>query len=298
VRFLVHSQQGTVFLTADGITLSSGTSNKSVHIRLAPTPRATPVGELRTGGFSNYYRGSQTGWIRRIPLFERVRYANAYPGIDVVVHARQQNLEVDFEVDPGASVGDLVFALQGADQICIAGDGSLLVDAGSQSWRLPAPSAYQIRYGHKQSVKIFYRRLTGDLVAIGVDQFDRNSKLVIDPVVEYSFIRTYGNSNVSAMQVDADGNLIFAGTGSSKSYPVVNGQPPNPSGSEQIFVTKLNGATKAVMFSTYLPASDTTLLSGMTLDPQGNIYLTGAANSNDFPVTSTNLGSCSSFCNT
>jgi len=299
VQFIARSGQGVVFLTNDGITLSSTTNSQSpVLISFGRKADTVLTEEAPTGGVANYYTTNQKDWLTHIPVFSGVRYTNAYPGIDVLVHANEQNLEFDFEVSPGASVDDLIFGVQAAGKFAIAEDGALNISANSQTWRLNPPLAYQILHGEKRKVKTSYRLLPNNQVAIRVDKFDRTSKLIIDPVVEYSFIRTYP-ANFTAMQVDTDGNLILAGVTTSSVYPVVNGQSPNPSSPfDQAFVTKIDGATKAVMFSTFLPTSAITSISAMTFDPQGNIYVTGIANSSDFPVTSSNLGTCGQFCNT
>jgi hypothetical protein len=297
VSFLARTGRGIVFLTKDGISLGDGSAaGDLVHLQLLQVTNRAPIGELPTGGFANYYKSKREDWTEHVPIFGRVRYANAYKGIDVTFHGNEQRLEFDFEIAPGASVSDIRFGLEGIGKISIATDGGLDISAGTQSWRLLSPFAYQIRDGQKKKVETSYRLFPSNKVGLQVGQFDHSSKLIIDPVVEYSLIRTYG-SGVNAMQLDADGNLIIAGQGFSTSYPIQNGQPPNPSGSAQVFLTKLNGATKEVMYSTYLPASSFSTLTAMTLDAEGSVYLAGITTSTDFPLTSSNLGACSTFCN-
>jgi uncharacterized protein (TIGR03437 family) len=49
------------------------------------------------------------------------------------------------------------------------------------------------------------------------------------------------------------------------------------------YVTKLNAAGTALVFSTYLGGSTTDLITSLSLDSAGNVYLAGAARSQDFP---------------
>src|ERR1051325_793688 len=53
---------------------------------------------------SNYFAGSDpTEWRTDIPNYARVRYAQVYPGIDMVYYGDQRQLEYDFVVAPGAN---------------------------------------------------------------------------------------------------------------------------------------------------------------------------------------------------
>ena len=54
-------------------------------------------------GKSNYFIGNDpTKWHIGVPLYSKVAYENIYPGIDLIFHGTQQNLEFDFIVGPHA----------------------------------------------------------------------------------------------------------------------------------------------------------------------------------------------------
>src|SRR5205807_6647695 len=54
-------------------------------------------------GKSNYFIGSDPGkWQTDVPNYSKVRYKDTYPGIDLVYYGKQQQLEYDFVVAPGA----------------------------------------------------------------------------------------------------------------------------------------------------------------------------------------------------
>lgn len=298
-RFIGHSGAGQVLLTADGAILNNGDKSlPTVHLRFWKAKRTEPVAEAPTGGVANYYRTQDSrNWLTGIPMFSRVRYANIYRGIDVVFHGNQDQLEYDFEVSPGASAEDIAFNFDGATRVAIAEGGSLRIESGKQGWNLHAPVAYQERNGVRQTVQAEYRLAFNGKVKLHLGNYDHELALVIDPVVEFSgLIALNNNTKVNGIKLDAAGNIIIAGTTFASDYPVVNGQPGKfPSGSEQVYVTKLNAAGDTILFSTYIPSSGFSTLSALALDATGNVYITGVPGGNDYPVTTTALGTAGGF---
>jgi uncharacterized protein (TIGR03437 family) len=104
----------------------------------------------------------------------------------------------------------------------------------------------------------------------------------------------------TALAVDAAGNAYLAGSTTSLDYPVTPGayQPfslagPLPAPVAGVgqstpdpitgYVTKLNAAGTALVYSTYLGGSATDLITSVSLDSAGNVYVAGDARSPDFP---------------
>ena len=56
-------------------------------------------GENELPGKSNYFTNKR--WTTDVPMFGRIRYAQVYPGIDLIFYGNQQQLEYDFLVQPG-----------------------------------------------------------------------------------------------------------------------------------------------------------------------------------------------------
>jgi Beta-propeller repeat/Abnormal spindle-like microcephaly-assoc'd, ASPM-SPD-2-Hydin len=113
-----------------------------------------------------------------------------------------------------------------------------------------------------------------------------------------------GGSNVdtpSGIAVDRSGDAYVTGQTASANLPVTVGafQATCPGGcSNGIgFVTKLNPAGSALVYSTYLGGSFNDAPSGIALDNAGDAYITGFAGSTDFPTTpgvfDTSCSSCS-----
>lgn len=300
--FVARTGHGQALLTKNGLVLpGSGQGANPVRVQFLHSQRTMAEGERPTGGVANYYATQdRRNWHAGIPMYSRVRYREIYPGIDAVFHGRADNdLEFDFELEPGRSPNEVAIMVNGADKLELAGDGSLEIHAGSQSWRLPVPEAYQTPGGLQSQVFARYVITAPYTFKIKTGSYDPRYPLIIDPVVEYARVIGLDNTTaVAAMQVDSQGNLIIAGSTFATDFPVVNGQQGKfPSGSEQVFLTKLNPAGDTILFSTFIPASGFSSARALVLDAQGNSYLAGFAGASDFPVTSSNLGSCTQFCN-
>ena len=92
----------------------------------------------------------------------------------------------------------------------------------------------------------------------------------------------------NAIAVDSNGNAYIGGAAGSPDFPVTSGafqtSPPSP-GITHGFLSVLNPAGTALVFSTFLGGTEKDVVNGVALDPLNNVYVTGDANSLDFPTT-------------
>src|SRR3954453_7048084 len=78
-------------------------------------PRTARVEGLdRLAGKVNYLVGPRSRWHTGIPTFARVAARGVYPGVDLVYHGRQDRIEYDMEVAPGADPQQIELAVTGA----------------------------------------------------------------------------------------------------------------------------------------------------------------------------------------
>jgi len=83
---------------------------------------------------------------------------------------------------------------------------------------------------------------------------------------------------------DSAGNAYLTGATDSADFPTASALQPANEGAVDAFVTKLNDAGSAFVYSTYLGGSSSDVASGIAVDSAGNAYVTGGTNSIDFPV--------------
>ena len=90
-----------------------------------------------------------------------------------------------------------------------------------------------------------------------------------------------------ALAVDGSGNVYVTGeTTNANDFPTTPGAyKTTSSGVGDVFVTKLNPAGSALIFSTYLGGSDRDQAHGIGFDSAGNVYVTGFTYSSNFPTT-------------
>jgi hypothetical protein len=85
--------------------------------------------------------------------------------------------------------------------------------------------------------------------------------------------------------VDGQGSAYVTGLTLSPNFPTTTGAFQTDEFGGDAFVTKLNAAGTALVYSTYLGGSNIDIGIGIAVDGQGNAYVTGATFSTDFPTT-------------
>ena len=99
--------------------------------------------------------------------------------------------------------------------------------------------------------------------------------------------------------VDAAGNTYVTGLTDSTNFPTASPIQPANAGGDDVFVTKLNAAGAALVYSTYLGGGDSDQGQAIAVDASGNVYVTGAVGSSNFPTLNplqpTNAGLSDAF---
>ncbi len=98
-----------------------------------------------------------------------------------------------------------------------------------------------------------------------------------------------GKTNVTqghAIALDKAGNVFVAGLTSATDFPLVNPFQAtcNVCNLDKGFISKLNAAGTALVYSSYLGGSKSDEVEGIAVDSAGNAYLTGSTESTDFPT--------------
>ncbi len=106
-------------------------------------------------------------------------------------------------------------------------------------------------------------------------------------LVYSTYLGGNGNELGFGIAVDASGNAYVTGVTDSSDFPTASPiQPAFDGGLADAFVTKLNAAGGALLYSTYLGGVATDAGFAIALDASGNAHVTGRTDSVDFPTVS------------
>jgi len=295
VKYLARGQGYTLFLTPGAAVLglrSEGAGKPTEWLRLALHGAAAApaiTGEEPLPGQSNYFVGNDPArWRTHIPTFARVRYQQVYPGVDLIYYGRQGRLENDFEITAGTNPKVISWRLEGAEGIRVDSNGDLVLTMGGSEVRLQRPRAYQLDGEQERQIPVRYR-VHGRKVGFALGKYDRQQKLVIDPVLTYSTLLGGNGGDIGyGIAVDSLGDAYVTGITGSVNFPTTSGAYQTTyTGDGDVFVTKFNPAGTGVLFSTYLGGTGINTPSGLLLDSSGNIHIVGSTSSVNFPTTAT-----------
>jgi len=249
-------------------------------------PRAAPQQQLP--GAVNYFIGNDpTKWRVGVPTFARIIYPDVYPGIDLAYYGNQGSLEYDFVVRPGADASAIALRYEGALDVELDPQGNLVLRLGGEEVRQPRPFVYQVVGDERREVQGSYVRQEAGTIGFSVAVYDRTRPLVIDPTLVYStYLGGSGGDAGVGVAVDSAGNAYVTGVTGSADFPTTAGDfDTTLGGNGDAFVTKLNAAGSALLYSTYLGGSGDDVGLGMAVDSAGNAYVTGATVLGNFSTT-------------
>lgn len=312
VKFLARGAGYAMFLTSDEavFALETTQSTASAYAEAAATPATVErqdrsasvirmsldggnrapslLGEARQPGKSHYLIGKEAaGWQRDVPHFGKVRYAEVYPGIDLVFHGNRNHLEYDFIVAPGRDPSRIALRFEGApDGLRIDRSGNLVLGTAHGDLVQRKPVSYQDIDGRRIAVESSYALLEDHRIGFSVGSYDPAHPLVIDPVLAFgSYLGGSQHDSGYAAAVDRAGNTYLAGDTMSTDFPTLDPLPgQDGSGAQNVFVTKLNAAGSAIIYSTYLGGDGIDHALRMAVDGQGNAHVVGDTGSTDFPT--------------
>jgi uncharacterized protein (TIGR03437 family) len=267
---------------------------RSIRTRFVKAnPNARAIGETMLVTSTNYFHGnSPKQWITNVPSFERVHYHGVYRGIDLVFHARGQSLEYDLVVEPGADARQIQLIVEGVDRLEIRSSGDLVATASGREVRWNKPVVYQMDQGARHLIAGGFVQIAPRRVGFRVGPYDHTRELVIDPTISFqTYFGGNGDDYPRGIARDSAGNIYIAGFTESTNLPVTKGafQTSFAGGTMNYingdaFIAKLNPNGTSAIYVTYLGGSQDDIGTGLAVDSNGSVYITGYTTSSDFPT--------------
>jgi hypothetical protein len=253
---------------------------------LGANPAASILGRDELPGRVNYYLGNDPKkWRTNVRGYKRVYYRGVYPGVDLVFYGSRRQPEYDFVVAPGTDPSVIKLHYEGAERQEVDDGGNLVLHLAGGEVVRHAPAIYQEIGGARRPVRGGYVA-AGGKVGFQVAVYDATRPLIIDPVIAYStFLGGTRTDQGFRIAVDSQGNAYIVGQNTgSLDFPTVNPFQPQHGGGVDLFVTKFDASGSALVYSTYLGGRGDEIGHDITVDGDGNAYVTGWTDSVNFPV--------------
>jgi hypothetical protein len=289
-RYLFHRDgvkamflRGGVDFRLAGLKGSGGT----VRLNLIGTNTA-PEGTNLLEGRSNYLIGSDSSrWIRGVPHYGEVEYSAIYPGISLAFYGNGDALEHDFLVAPGADPSRIAFRLSGAKRVSVVAKGDLRISLTDGEISFKQPVAYQTVAGVRRSVDAAFVLGRDGAVHFRLGRYDRSEKLVIDPVLTFASYLSPLASDANLVATDASGSTYISGY-AALGFPVTSsafaGCANCIADTTVTFISKLSADGTTLIYSTVLGGNSFAQPTGIAVDGNGNVLVSGWTGASDFPT--------------
>ncbi|MCX5847326.1 MAG: SBBP repeat-containing protein [Deltaproteobacteria bacterium] len=312
VAFYAKTFGGTVFVTRDGDIIYSlpKTDRKGKVVggwvlkeEFEGSAIKHVTAEEKSPTAVSCFRGNDPStWRGNVATYQLVNLGEVYKGIEVKLKAYGNNVEKLFYVKPGSRPDQIRVSVSGGKGIKIndAGELEAATDLGSIAFTIPF--AYQEIKGKRVDIPVRYAILDADkkstrgghVYGFSIGSYDKTEALVIDPLLQSTYIGGSNSDYAYSIATDSSGNVYVTGESFSIDFPnAINGYQSShggDGGKRDAFVTKLNSGLTSIIQSTYLGGNGDDRAYAIAVDNNGNVYVAGQTSSTDFPGTAGGYG--------
>lgn len=282
---------------ADRIPSSANAPRSRVNLRVSfvganPNAIPEPFGQPETA--VSYFRGSDPdNWHAAVPVWTGIRYRGLYPGLDLEIGGASgewawQVVPTDAQGARTTALGEVRLRVEGADALQVT-NGRINLTTALGSLDLPLLNVSGVEVGGIPGEAL----LDGDEVlrpfALGTLEPSATAPSDAPEQLTYStFVGGSGWDLGYGMAVDGAGFAYVAGITESSDFPASSGPGYDKTLSvRDAFVVKLNAQGTGIAYATYLGGTLGFYDEGyaIAVDTSGSAYITGKADSADFPTT-------------
>ena len=264
----------------------AGIESHLVTVGFEGSSDVEPCGRDPSGHSLNYYIGSERmGWISDAKTFRTVVYANIYDRIDLRFDSDGERVKYEFVIHPGADPSVIRLRVDGHDTLTVTKSGAMAI---STPLGLILDDHLEAMYSDGDTGKVgcSFNLLDEDTYGFTVGPYDTGRTLIIDPLIATTYLGGDSMDTSTDVAVDDDGFTYIVGQTSSGDFPTTPGvlQPLKEDGKD-VFASKLDPSGTTLLWSTFIGGMGDEEATGVVLDSDGNLLMTGTTNSSDFPVT-------------
>jgi hypothetical protein len=295
-----NSKSGLEGLSATN-QAAAGRRSRRVAIKLSfiganPQPRLEPFDRLDTN--ISYLTGNDAaGWHTRVPAWASVRYVELYPGLDWEITSQNGRLVQRLVARDRSSPQNVRLRVEGIEDLTLDGNHMRFTTAlGDSALPLPTlegavpdgqPVVQEVGHGAFE-VSAPFASTTSSAV-------DSLPSADVSSLIFSTYLGAGCEDRGFDIAIDSRRNIYVVGDTASTAFPTTPGAYDvsfNDCGlgcvigdnSGDVFVTRL-GADGHLMWSTYLGGERYDGAVDVVVDGAGNVYVTGATFSANFPTT-------------
>jgi len=290
IAFYARIPQGNMSITeTGGLNLSfiktNETSDNNEVILITEKLRTNRVLSPSPGMASstnvNYFFGQNSKlWYSNLPTFNSVFINHAFSNIDLKLQVRGNNVEKLFIVKPGGSPNAIIIDVNGAD-LKVLKDGRLALITKAGTIHFTVPIAFQYVNNKKVPIDVTYRA-TGNSYGFYVGDYDQNKELIIDPLIQSTYLGGSRSDYINDMVVDPSSSDVYV---AGSTFSIIEGGPLLFRQGEDAFIARFSADLKTLLDITYLGGSGTDRIKAISLghvfEDGAEIYVSGTTNSED-----------------
>jgi len=247
----------------------------------------TPLELKETGSVQHFFKGNDRNkWASGVRSFERIKYSDVYPGIDLLHYSNRSSLKYDFIVHPEADPEAIQIKISGGEKVGLS-KGNLVIQTSVGEITEAAPFAYQEIGGVISEVPCEFRLKGNTISYFFPEGYNKQHKVVIDPELAFSTYVGSSNDNFGfTASYDNLGNLIAGSISFGAFYPTTEGafQIDWAAGAIDCGISMFSEDGTELLYSTYLGGSGNEAPHSIIVNNQNELYILGSTSSSDLPL--------------
>ncbi len=260
-----------------------------VKLTFEQSDAVAPMGIEPLQSTNNFFLCSEpSNWVTGVNNYRKLVYKDLWPGIDVIYYFNLEGIKYDIKLHPGADPELIKIGVEGHTALKVNEEKNCL-EINTQLGIPIIDHGLSIFYADDTEDVIpgCFKIVNGNTYAFKLDDFNNSRPVIIDPMLYSTFVGGMSVDKASDIAVDSTGNVYVTGYTYSQDFPVTSGAYDHSINGDlsDIVVFKFNPSGSFLQYSTYIGGSDSDYSTAITIDENGNTYITGGTCSDDFPIS-------------